>query len=804
MSSIIPGYEYDIFISYRQKDNKHDGWVTEFVNNLKGELESTFKEEVSVYFDVNPHDGLLETHDVDASLKEKLKCLILIPIISRTYCDPKSFAWEYELKPFVEQASQDQFGLKVKLPNGNVANRVLPIQLHDLDIEDKVLIESVLGGVLRSIEFIYKEPGVNKPLTSEDDEKKNLNNTKYRIQINKVANAIKEIIEGLKIEQITDVNEKAQQKKPFREVYKKERGKGIWETVQLKKLKLLAGILIIAIFIVAAIIFYPNIFKNESSPLTKSTRNTIAVLPLKVIGDASEVNNFASGLVESLVYMLTKVGNSQQSFSVIPTSEITENISASDARKRLGASMIISGSIQMDKDITRVILNLIDTKKQRLLQSEKLDYHKDKNLILQDEIISMMIKMLGIQMESQNQKLIIAGGPISAEANEFYLRGRGILRNYQSIEELNAAIELFSRAIEKDTLFALAYSGLAEACWSKYNETKESNWANIALLKSERAISLSDKDAFVHISLGIIYVGKGEFDDGLKAFQRAIELDPKNEQAYIQIGRLYQNQGKFDKAEVYLKKAIALKPDYWRCYSNLGFLYYYNGQYKDAISQINLGLQLAPENQILLNGLAGCFWQLQRLADAIQVFERILQINPNNFDVISNLGTTCFYKGNFDKAIYYYKQILITNPEDYLVQGWLADSYYWSNDKRKANEAYKIAIKLATKNSEFDPEAITWIAYHYGMLGIVDSALYYLKKANLPKNPDIIVTDRALDIAEIYLAIGEKHKAIEWIESAIKRGYGWIQVKYHPMYKDLTKDPDFKRMIEKYKDPVSR
>ena len=40
MASLIPGYEYDIFISYRQKDNKHDGWVTEFVNQLKGELEA--------------------------------------------------------------------------------------------------------------------------------------------------------------------------------------------------------------------------------------------------------------------------------------------------------------------------------------------------------------------------------------------------------------------------------------------------------------------------------------------------------------------------------------------------------------------------------------------------------------------------------------------------------------------------------------------------------------------------------------------------------------------------------------------
>jgi hypothetical protein len=105
MSSIIEGYNYDIFISYRQKDNKGDRWVSEFVDALKVELESTFKEEISVYFDINPNDGLLETHDVNESLKEKLKCLVFIPIISRTYCDPKSFAWEHEfMKIYIVKA----------------------------------------------------------------------------------------------------------------------------------------------------------------------------------------------------------------------------------------------------------------------------------------------------------------------------------------------------------------------------------------------------------------------------------------------------------------------------------------------------------------------------------------------------------------------------------------------------------------------------------------------------------------------------------------------------------------------------
>lgn len=44
--------------------------------------------------------------------------------------------------------------------------------IQDLENEDITLCESVLGGVLRGIEFVYKEPGVNKPLTADDDDRK--------------------------------------------------------------------------------------------------------------------------------------------------------------------------------------------------------------------------------------------------------------------------------------------------------------------------------------------------------------------------------------------------------------------------------------------------------------------------------------------------------------------------------------------------------------------------------------------------------------------------------------------------------
>ncbi|HUX59610.1 MAG TPA: hypothetical protein VMV77_21750 [Bacteroidales bacterium] len=207
MASILPDYEYDIFISYRQKDNKGDKWVNKFVDSLKAELEATFKEDISIYFDENPHDRLQETHDVDKSLEGKLKCLIFIPILSQTYCDLNSYAWQYEYLTFNRFANNDHFGKNIKLRNGNYASRILPIRIHELEQEDLKLFEKESGSVLRAMDFVFKTAsGVNRPLQSKEDRPNdNLNRTLYRDQINKVANSIKEIILTLKSDTDTKI-----------------------------------------------------------------------------------------------------------------------------------------------------------------------------------------------------------------------------------------------------------------------------------------------------------------------------------------------------------------------------------------------------------------------------------------------------------------------------------------------------------------------------------------------------------------------------------------------------------------------
>ena len=47
MSTLVTGFEYDIFISYCHNDNL-DGWVTQFVENLEKELRSTLMVTITI------------------------------------------------------------------------------------------------------------------------------------------------------------------------------------------------------------------------------------------------------------------------------------------------------------------------------------------------------------------------------------------------------------------------------------------------------------------------------------------------------------------------------------------------------------------------------------------------------------------------------------------------------------------------------------------------------------------------------------------------------------------------------------
>lgn len=200
LTSILPDFDCDIYVSYRFNDNKYDGWVTEFVEKLTQELSATLKDKLSIYFDNNPEENRKPYYEENSLIPRQIKSLIFIPIVSQTYCDTSSLVWNEEFKGFQAGAKNDHFGTSIKLNSGNPASRVIPVKIHDIDADDIKLLETELSGGMRSVDFIYREDGVNRPLHPADDEKfATALRPLYRNQVNKLANIIKDIVSGIKL-----------------------------------------------------------------------------------------------------------------------------------------------------------------------------------------------------------------------------------------------------------------------------------------------------------------------------------------------------------------------------------------------------------------------------------------------------------------------------------------------------------------------------------------------------------------------------------------------------------------------------
>jgi adenylate cyclase len=575
MASIIPTFEYDIFMSYRHNDNR-SGWVTEFVNALQEELAATIKEPLTIYFDKNPHDGLLETHNVDKSLEGKLKCLIFIPIISQTYCDTKSFAWQHEFVAFNKLAKEDQFGRDIKLSNGNVASRILPIKIHDLDAEGKSLLESEMGGVLRAIEFIFKSSGVNRPLTSNDKREENLNKTLYRDQINKVANAIKGIITAIKNPSLT-VAQPTGIDQPESSVRK----------TSTKKKSIIISLVVLLIAAISYF-FYQRSTNNEQP--TSNPDKSIAVLPFVNMSNDPEQEYFSDGISEEVLNLLAKVPE----LKVIGrTSSFYFKGKNEDLRvigEKLGVANLLEGSVRRDGDKIRITAQLIRASDGTHLWSETYDRKLESVFELQDEIANNVLKEL---------KLKLLGAAIASQTNSVELQNL-ILKGkfFANQGEFKKGIDVYQQALALD-------SGNA------------SIWAELAKLKIGLANTYYIKDFDQEYRLVKEY-GK-----------RAIALDQNNSNAHRMLGLVHMLYDfNWKEAEKELTLAIKLDPNNSDAYRSLGgFNEYYLRDESLAVENLKKSVELNPLNVVSLNNLGRSYFNFGKYNQAISIFQQSLEIN---------------------------------------------------------------------------------------------------------------------------------------------------------------------------------
>jgi len=684
MSSLFPGYTYDIFISYRQKDNKYDGWVTEFVDNLKKELEATFKEEISVYFDINPHDGLLETHDVDASLKEKLKCLVFIPIISRTYCDPKSFAWEHEFKSFVEQASQDKFGLKVKLPNGNVANRILPVRIHELDIADIKMCEDILDGVLRGVEFIYREPGVNRSLTPDDDENKNLNKTKYRNQINKIALAINEIIQGIKTEpEWIHLQKRLNEENILQSEDVREKKKKLWrwkKTIKSTWHKLLSVILITAVLIVAAIFAYPKIFKRNTLEKLRSSgeRISVAVIPFQNMTNDTTWNIWQDGIQNELITSLTNseelrvrqtesINNLIQSKGLTNYASITPSV-ASNISQKLNANVFIYGSIKQVGTTIRINAQLIDSKTNEVFKSFQVDGSSDRIMHMIDSLSgeiknSLVISKLEKEVTADFQPY---GSTTTSEAYQNFIYGQNAFMKL----DYQTAISFFHQALGIDTTFTYATLLLALA----YGNSGDIEHAKEITL---RAHSKRDQIPSQQLKIFADFIYAVYFETPIEQIRYIRQWDQIDDQLPFNkwnLGRIYNELYQYDKAIPEFDQALVIykkwgvKPAWIDNYTLLGYAYHKTGQYKKERKLYKKAGHDFPDNLYLIYRQSVLALSQKEVNASNEYIKKYISVNKGNAssdaDIKSNLARIYDEADIPEKAEEYFRQALLVEPEN--------------------------------------------------------------------------------------------------------------------------------------------
>ena len=448
MPSTIPGYEYDIFISYRQKDNFDDGWVTGFIQKMRKELEATFKEEIFIYTDENDYDGIREIHHVKDSLASKLKSVIFMPIVAQTYCDPDCYAWKNEFLEFKRIASADPLGLKIKLPNGNVISRVVPIRIHELDQLDQALLENELGAPVRSIDFIFKGQGVNRPLReNEDHPADNQYKLYYRDQINKVANVIKEVVLSLKSKDSVDIIQEEpkkllpDQKKP----------------VITKKTGVIAALLVL---LVVAYYFINSNFSSHPS----DKKVALAVLPFTSIGPEEESQYFADGIMEVLLSNLTLFPE----LKVKPKASVEKyrgmTSSVSDIADDMEVDYILYGRAQKYGEDIRVVVQLVDAKTDANIWSQNFVKKLSNLFEIQNQISESVASYLKANLTSAIEKQINRAPTDNFEAYDLYLQARQLSRKYEKsydADDIKEAIRLLERSIEMDNQFALGYAWLS-------------------------------------------------------------------------------------------------------------------------------------------------------------------------------------------------------------------------------------------------------------------------------------------------------------------------------------------------------
>jgi len=527
----------------------------------------------------------------------------------------------------------------------------------------------------------------------------------------------------------------------------------------------------------------------------------LIILPFKSINETKDEQIYSAGLTELLTSRLTQLIQFNSSLQVIPADIIKsmDDINVTDAYDNVGATLAITGSVDKTHNLTQLTLNLIDTRSIRQLDSEIIRI--DHNLVdsrMEEALINEVATMLELDIPKLLKADFFAVSSNRQDAFDYYVQGCGYLEKFEDSKNIDTAIRFFNQALDSDLNFTLAHAGLGRAFWIKYEETRDTSYVSPAMEACQKAMELNGHYPESYLTCGTIYTGIGEYENAIKKLERAIELDPAYAQAYWKLGETYQLQGDSTRAIQTYKKAIDLRPGYWQGYSRLGKFYLFSGQYKKAKEQYQRVTDLLPNSERGYSFLAIANFYMENIEEAIRMAEKATHINPS-YDNLHNLASFNYYDGNFLVASDQYKKVLKYNNTDHRIWGALGMAYHFTDRLDSAKMYFRKAIELVKGELEINPRHqvnLVCLAGYDAHLEQREEAFQCLQKV---ERMDTNKLDIFFDIGDVYEQLGEREKALLWMEKALKSNYSLVRFTNNPGLKDLMTDNRFQKMLTEYK-----
>jgi len=387
-------------------------------------------------------------------------------------------------------------------------------------------------------------------------------------------------------------------------------------------------------------------------------QRSIAVLPFVNMSGNADNEYFSDGISEEILNLLSKLPQLKVASRTSAFNFKGKQVGIPTVARELGVATVLEGSVRRAGDRVRITAQLIDAATDSHLWSETYDREMKDVFAIQDDIAQSIVKALQVTLTPKERRAMQFVATSDPEAYDYYLRGRRYMYS-MARRDYEHAIRMFEQAIDVDSKFALAYTGIADAYSHlyRYVEATQDNAARAARA-SEQAVVLDPDSAEAHASRGLALFISDEHDRAQEEFELARSLDPNLFEAWYYDGLASSSRADFERAARMYAKAMEINPDDFQSPIFLAQAYASLGRRQDEM-KVRLGVLNVIERHLKLNphDTRALYFGSNNLArvgeneKAREMAERALGQDQNEPVVLYNVA--CFYalQGEAERAI---------------------------------------------------------------------------------------------------------------------------------------------------------